>query len=77
MSKVSLGGIKIEGLRGAAKPVELTFEKGKKLTIIYGENGTGKSTICDALDLLGNGKVGSLDTRGLGSAIHKYWPTVG
>jgi energy-coupling factor transporter ATP-binding protein EcfA2 len=77
MSKASLTSIKIEGLRGASRPVELFFEKGKKLTIIYGENGTGKSTICDALDFLGNGKVGSLDTRGLGSAIHKYWPTVG
>ena len=77
MSKEPLRSLKIEGLRGASKPVEFTFERGKKLTIVYGENGTGKSTICDALDLLGNGKVGSLDTRGLGSGIYKYWPTIG
>ena len=77
MSKEPLRSLKIEGFRGASKAVEFTFEKGKKLTIVYGENGTGKSTICDALDLLGNGKVGSLDTRGLGSAIYKYWPTIG
>src|SRR3546814_12265491 len=43
---------------------------------MYGENGTGKSTIADAFDLLGNGRVGSLDTRGLGTT-RKYSPPVG
>ncbi|MCX8516580.1 MAG: AAA family ATPase [Rhodoferax sp.] len=66
----------IENLRGSVTPFTLPFEKGKKLTIIYGENGTGKSTLSDALDLLGNGNVGSLATRGLGST-RKYWPSVG
>jgi energy-coupling factor transporter ATP-binding protein EcfA2 len=76
MSAPSLISLLIENLRGAVTPFELAFEKGKKLTIVYGENGTGKSTLSDALDLLGNGKVGSLDTRGLGST-RKYWPSVG
>jgi energy-coupling factor transporter ATP-binding protein EcfA2 len=76
MSAPTLISVSIESLRGAVNPFALPFEKGKKLTIIYGENGTGKSTLSDALDLLGNGKVGSLDTRGLGST-RKYWPSVG
>lgn len=76
MSPPSLSSIQIESLRGAVTQFELPFEKNKKLMIIYGENGTGKSTVCDAFDLLGNGKVGSLDTRGLG-VTRRYWPTVG
>jgi len=56
-------------------PFSLPFEKGKKLTVIYGENGTGKSTICDAFDLLGNGRVGSLENRGIGRTS-RYWPAL-
>ena len=54
----------------------MTFEKGKKLTVVYGENATGKSTICDAFEFLGDGKVGSLENRGLGKTT-RYWPSVG
>lgn len=76
MSAPALISLSMENLRGAVTPFTLSFEKGKKLTIIYGENGTGKSTVADAFDLLGSGKVGSLDTRGLG-ATRKYWPSIG
>lgn len=76
MSTPLLVSMLIENFRGSVTPFKLPFEKGKKLTIIYGENGTGKSTVSDAFDLLGNGKVGSLDTRGLGTT-RKYWPSVG
>lgn len=76
MSKEQLTSLVIEHLRGSVSPFTLTFEKGKKLSIIFGENGTGKTTICDALDFLGNGNVGSLDDRGLGKT-GKYWHTVG
>jgi ABC-type dipeptide/oligopeptide/nickel transport system ATPase subunit len=75
-SQNQLVSLSIEHLRGAVVPFTLPFEKGKRLTIVYGENGSGKSTICDALDLLGNGNVGSLDGRGLGST-KKYWAAVG
>lgn len=77
MSKSLLKSLTITHLRGAIEPVTLSFEKNKPLTIIYGENGTGKSTICDALDFLGKGKVGSLDGRGLGGGIHAYWSSIG
>jgi AAA domain len=76
VSKPSLIGLLIENLRGSVTPFNLPFEKNKTLTIIYGENGTGKSTVADAFDLLGNGNVGSLDTRGLG-VTRKYWHSVG
>jgi hypothetical protein len=66
----------VEHLRGSVVPFSFSFEKGKKLTIVYGENGTGKSTLCDAFDLLGNGNVGSLDGRGLGTT-KRYWQSVG
>ena len=67
----------IEHLRGATAPFSLTFDKGKKLTIVYGENGTGKSTICDAIEFIGKGKVGSLEGKGLGSTTSSYWAAFG
>ena len=56
-----LKSLVVEHLRGSIVPFKLTFEKGKKLTVIFGENATGKTTISDALDLLGNGNVGAAD----------------
>jgi hypothetical protein len=66
----------IRNLRGSVRPFTLAFEQGKKLTIVYGENGTGKTTICDALEFMGNGRVGSIENRGLGRT-NRYWPAVG
>ncbi|HFD88026.1 MAG TPA: hypothetical protein ENJ35_10170, partial [Gammaproteobacteria bacterium] len=76
VSSAILKYLVIEHLRGSVTPFTLRFDKGKKLTVIYGENGTGKSTICDAFDFIGNGKVGSLDNRGL-NRTGKYWHTLG
>lgn len=72
---MKLESLTIEHLRGAVSPLTLSFEAGKKLTIIFGENGTGKSTICDALDFIGKGDVGSLNSRGLGKT-NKYWHSI-
>ncbi len=77
MSNVPLKYLKIEHLRGSITPFTLTFEKGKKLSVIYGENGTGKSTICDAFDFLGTGNVGSLKDKGLGGRLSRYWHSMG
>src|SRR6185295_12309021 len=62
-------------LRGATVPFVLEFESHKTLTLIYGENGTGKTTICDALEIL-SGNYTSLEARGLGKT-GRYWPSVG
>lgn len=76
MSVAALKQLSIQYLRGAVAPFSLTFEKGKKLTVVYGENAAGKSTICDALEFLGKGQVGSLENRGLGKT-GRYWPSSG
>jgi len=76
MSRGPLKQLVIQNLRGSVTPFSVPFERAKKLTIVYGENGSGKSTLCDAFDFIGNGKVGSLEGKGLGSAS-RFWPSVG
>jgi energy-coupling factor transporter ATP-binding protein EcfA2 len=68
--------LEINAIRGATKPISLKFEKGKKITILYGENGTGKSTICDSFELLAYGILSSLDGRGLGKT-GTFWHSSG
>ncbi|MFM2152516.1 MAG: hypothetical protein RL199_951 [Pseudomonadota bacterium] len=75
MSTGALRSLTIENIRGCAAPFTLTFDK--PLTILYGENGTGKTTLCDALDLLGSDRMGSLSDKGLGPAAHRYWGPAG
>lgn len=72
-----LKSLTLTAFRGSASTFTLNFEKGKKLTLIYGENGTGKTTICDAFEFLAKDNVGSLDSRGLGAGVRKFWRTVG
>ena len=69
---MTLKSINISAFRGASEPFELNFEAKKKLTIIYGENGTGKTTICDAFEFLAKGDVGSLRDKGIDGTRHKY-----
>lgn len=76
MSKDALKSLSIEHLRGSVVPFKLPFEKDKNLTLIYGENGTGKTTICDAFEFIGKGKIGSLEKRGLGRT-NRYWTSIG
>ena len=76
MSTSPLKSLVIGHLRGSVIPFTLPFEKGKKLTVIYGENATGKTTICDAFEFLAQGRVGSLEDRGLGKT-NRYWHSVG
>ncbi len=76
MTARRLKKLTIERFRGAVQSFALQFDDQKPITLIYGENGSGKSTICDALDLLGNGVVGSLANRGLGKT-NPYWHSAG
>jgi len=68
--------LEVEALRGATKKFVLPFEHGKRITIVYGENGAGKSTICDAIEFVCQGTISSLDDRGLGRT-EGYWPSTG
>ncbi len=62
--------------RGASSRLHLDFDKSKPITVIFGENGTGKSTITDALDAMGNASAGSLEDR---SSVKPkdHLPTIG
>jgi hypothetical protein len=74
---ISLKSLSITAFRGASASFALPFDKGRKLTLVYGENGTGKTTICDAFEFLAYERVSSLDGCGLGKGLEKYWPAAG
>ena len=57
---MKLSSLHINAFRGATKPVTLNFSKDKNITLIYAENGNGKSSIADALVCLCTDSVGSL-----------------
>lgn len=50
----------ISNFRGATKPVVIEFDSDKKITMIFGENGNGKSTIADAIVSLCTNSLGSI-----------------
>ena len=65
--------------RGACQPVCLNFKAEKKIALISGNNGTGKSTICDALEMVGCSKIGSIEDKKFGGGgINKkaFLPTI-
>jgi len=72
-------GVKLTCFRGASRTTEVHFDTKKSLIMIFGENGTGKSTIIDAIDLVVNRRVGSLDERSIGQGQQKigFLPTIG
>ena len=49
--------------RGGSRPVTFEFQPNKKFVLIFGENGTGKSSIADAIDFVCNNEFGSLRDR--------------
>lgn len=52
--------IRLERFRGATQPIDLHFSPNKKMVLIFGENGSGKSTIVDGIDLVCNKSPGSI-----------------
>lgn len=77
MHKSGLSSITLTAFRGAVEASTIRFRADASLAVIYGPNGSGKTTICDAFDYLGNGVVGSIQKRGLGSSLKKFAPSVG
>ena len=49
---MKIKSITLNHFRGATRPLTIPFDVRKKFTLIYGENGTGKSSIVDALEFL-------------------------
>jgi|HubBroStandDraft_6_1064221.scaffolds.fasta_scaffold00596_16 energy-coupling factor transporter ATP-binding protein EcfA2 len=73
--KMPMQGLSLNGFRGATNPVEFSFED-KPVVMIFGENGTGKSTVVDAIDFVCNEKAGQLDGR-QSTPVKDYLPALG
>ena len=71
--------LKIDGFRGTTQPLDLEFDDSKPVVLIFGENGTGKSTIVDAIESVGAGSTTFLDNWKLGKGKRKenYIPALG
>jgi predicted ATPase len=63
MSRVKLQKLTLEAFRGAINPTTVEFDPTKHITMIYGENGTGKSSIVDGFSFLSEQEFGSLQDR--------------
>lgn len=61
--------LKIDRFRGATSEITISFDRRKPSVLIFGENATGKSTIVDAIDFVGNKSIGSLRHRSLDGAM--------
>lgn len=57
--------LKIEAFRGVSKTFDIDFDTKQNLSVIYGENGSGKTTISDAFEFLFDGNAGSLEEKSL------------
>ena len=62
MAKINT--IKINGLRGVKEPLELNLNK--KSILIYGDNGTGKSSLTDSFEWFFYDKIEHLSNEEIG-----------
>lgn len=53
----------LNNFKGATNKVTIDFDIAKRVVIIFGENGTGKSTIVDSIDFVWNENFGSIEQR--------------
>jgi energy-coupling factor transporter ATP-binding protein EcfA2 len=68
--------ISIDGFRGATQPVDIKFDD-KPVILIFGENGSGKSTVVDAFDFICNQKCGALEGMSITGNKKNYVPSIG
>ncbi len=61
--KMKLSKLKIQKFRGASQPLVVEFDSTKNITMLFGENGMGKSTIADSLVCLCTDKLGSISDK--------------
>lgn len=65
----------VSGFRGILTPLELSFRKGGTRTsiVLYGRNGTGKSSITDAWEWLHASRIQRLAREGAGPTSYPHW----
>jgi DNA repair exonuclease SbcCD ATPase subunit len=68
--------IELNNFRGASKATVIEFNPEKNIIVMFGENGTGKSSIVDAIDMIGNESPGSLGLKP-STSIKQHLPTIG
>lgn len=57
--------LNLEAFRGVNSPFTIAFDTKQNLTVLYGENGSGKTTISDAFEFVMDGTSGSLEEKSL------------
>jgi recombinational DNA repair ATPase RecF len=72
----ALKKLELKAFRGASRPLTLDFEPSKPVIVLFGENGTGKTTVTDALDAVGNCSPGSLKDRS-STSVKEHLPSLG
>jgi len=69
--------IELSNFRGATNSVTIDLDSSKDMTLVFGENGSGKSTILDAIDVVCNGTTGSLQDISVGRSAIQYLCSLG
>lgn len=71
--------VELKHWRGATCSHQIDFDASKQVVLIYGENGTGKSSILDGIEYALSGKLGSLEFLSLDGETRKekYLATIG
>lgn len=62
--RVVIQSIEVEGFRGVGPKAKLPIDAGPGVTLIYGANGSGKSSFVEALDVLLTGTTGRFEGHG-------------
>lgn len=58
-----VASLAVSGFRGIGRRAQITFEVGPGLTVVYGANGSGKSSLAEGLEVLLTGKTARFDNR--------------
>lgn len=69
--------IKLERFRGATGSSVIDIDTSKPIVLLFGENGTGKSSVVDAVSCAIHGDCGSLETISVGSNRVRHLPSLG
>ena len=75
MHRKRIRRVELERFRGATTTTSVDFDVSKPIVLMFGENGCGKSTICNALDFVCNQSFGSLES--ISSTDHTHVVSIG